>query len=135
LLQELMYIDIIFLILSAILAGIFFSIITNERRREIAVLRALGAERNFIFRLIIGEAALLALSGGLLGIALASFITSMFSSFISSSLGIVFLFPGLPDWGILVGLGAALILTTIILATVVPAYRISREEPALAARE
>lgn len=135
LLQEFMYIEAIFLILSAILAGIFFTIVTNERRREIAVLRALGANRRYIFQLLITEAAVIALSGGLLGVALASFITAMFSSYISSSLGIPFLFPSPSSWGLLVVTGTAIILTMVTLAVIIPAYRISQSEPAVTARE
>ncbi len=135
LLQEFIYIEIIFLILSAILTGIFFTIVTNERRREVAVLRALGANRRYIFQLLITEAVVLALSGGLLGIALASFISAMFSSYISSTLGIPFLFPSPVSWGLLVGRGTAIILTMVILAVTIPAYRISRSEPAVTARE
>ncbi len=135
LLQEFIYIEVIFLMLSAILAGIFFTIVTNERRREVAVLRALGANRRFILQLLIAEEAILALCGGLLGIALASFITAMFSSYISSSLGIPFLFPSPSSWWLMVGIGTAVIITTVVMAVTIPAYQISRSEPALAARE
>lgn len=41
-----------------------------ERRREIAVLRALGARRGTILRIILCEATFLCLSGGLMGVAL-----------------------------------------------------------------
>jgi putative ABC transport system permease protein len=135
LMQGFMYIEVFFLFLSSILAGIFFTIVINERRREVAVLRALGADRRFIFLSIISEAATLALSGALLGIAVASFATALFGGFITSSLGIPFLFPDLSSWLLLVGVGTALILTTVTLAAVIPAYRMSRQEPALAARE
>jgi len=135
LLQEFIYIEIIFLLLSSILAGVFFTIVVNERRREVAVLRALGADRRFIFLALISEAGVLALGGGLLGIALASFAAALFGGFITSSLGIPFLFPALSSWLLLVGIGTALILASVTLAAVIPAYRMSRQEPALAARE
>ena len=52
--------------------GIFVSIYNSlaERRREIAVLRALGASRRTIFSIILGEATLLCLLGGLFGLLL-----------------------------------------------------------------
>ena len=77
------------------LVGLIFSVSANERSREVAVLRAMGAERRFIFLSITGEALALALSGGLPGIVLASFAASLFGHFITTSLGIPFMFPSL----------------------------------------
>ena len=117
------------------LIGLIFSASANERRREVAVLRALGAERRFIFLSIIGEALVLALGGGLPGIALASLAASVFGHFIATSLGIPFMFPGLISSLRLMGAGTVLIMLTVTLAVFLPAYRMSRMEPAIAARE
>jgi putative ABC transport system permease protein len=43
----------------------------SERRYEIGVMRALGATRSDIRRIVLGEAALIGLIGGVLGEALA----------------------------------------------------------------
>lgn len=51
-------------LLTVILAGL------NERRREMALLRALGAPAKHVFSLLCGEAALIALAGVLLGVCL-----------------------------------------------------------------
>ena len=48
-----------------------FAILVHERRREIAVLRALGATTRAIFGLVLVEAMLLGAAGGLLGLGLA----------------------------------------------------------------
>lgn len=42
----------------------------NERRREIAILRSLGARRRTILALVVGEAGAISVTGGLLGILL-----------------------------------------------------------------
>ena len=42
----------------------------NERRREVAIMRALGARRSMILVTIVGEAAMLALGGALVGLIL-----------------------------------------------------------------
>jgi putative ABC transport system permease protein len=47
--------------ISILIIGLIFTIAANERRREIAVLRALGSTRGFVFRSLLAEAALLAL--------------------------------------------------------------------------
>lgn len=57
--------------------------ITNERRREIGVLRALGATRGKIFLLIVSESVAIAAAGGLLGIILSWVILFMFQEYIA----------------------------------------------------
>lgn len=52
------------------LAGMLVALLTslNERRREMAILRAVGARPGHVFSLILGEAALLTLAGIALGV-------------------------------------------------------------------
>jgi putative ABC transport system permease protein len=57
--------------------------VANERRREIGVLRALGATRSMIFRLILGESVIIAAIGGIIGIGASWIILVMFQSYIS----------------------------------------------------
>lgn len=117
------------------LIGLVFSMAANERHREIAVLRALGATRVYVFRSILAEAVILAFSGAVVGVTLATFVIYLFRTYITSSLGMPFLFPG---WGSFIGMvaaGTAFILLTVVLAALWPAIRVSRMEPAIAARE
>jgi putative ABC transport system permease protein len=81
------------------------------------------------------EASLLALEGGLAGISFAVLVIFLFRDLIMRSFGFPFLLPnpGLLLVEILVGL--ALALASVIIAAMVPAYRISHLEPALAMRE
>jgi len=60
------------LVVVACLAGMLVAILStlNERRREMAILRAVGARPMHVLALIVGEAALLTLMGVLLGIAI-----------------------------------------------------------------
>ena len=55
-------------LLSVAVVGLIFSLTAHERRRELGVLRALGAPRNLIFRLLLAEAAALSLAGAACGI-------------------------------------------------------------------
>jgi ABC-type antimicrobial peptide transport system permease subunit len=48
-----------------------FFMMISERRREIGLLRAIGASRADIWRIILGEAAAIGLAGGALGVASA----------------------------------------------------------------
>lgn len=122
-------------IVSAVLIGLVFSMAAHERRREMAVLRASGATPFFIFRTLWTEAALLAVAGGVAGIFLSSVAVFIFRDYLAGSLGMPFLFPAFVPFLVLFALAMALSLATVTIAVVVPAYRISRQEPAIAMKE
>ena len=54
----------------------------NERRREIGVLRALGATRGIIFRLILGESVIIAGIGAVIGVVTSWFLLILFQDYI-----------------------------------------------------
>ena len=58
------------------------TIAVSERVTEIGLLRAIGAERHVIFRLFLGEALLLSLTGGVAGILLGVALTLLTATFI-----------------------------------------------------
>jgi len=120
---------------AVVLIGVVFSMAANERRREMAVLRAVGATRNFIFRSVLTEAALLALSGAVVGIATAALGLFIFKDMIAGSLNMPFLFPSTPSFIGLFSAGVALAIISIALSALLPAIRLSRQEPAIAMRE
>ncbi len=121
--------------IAMLLIGLIFSMAANERRREMSVLRAVGATRGFIFRSVLTEAALLALGGSVAGIAVAAMGIYMFRDFLAQSLKMPFLFPSVPSFIGLFGVGVALAIVTVTLAALLPAYRISKQELAIAMRE
>ena len=125
----------IILAMSLLLIGLIFSMATNERRREIGVLRALGATRMIIFRSLLTEAGILALAGGITGIVLSALATYLFRDLIVTVIGFPFLFPSLPALFPLVIGGMTVALLGITIAALIPAFRISRQDPALAMRE
>jgi putative ABC transport system permease protein len=121
--------------LSLALVGLVFSMAANERRRELGVLRALGATRTFVLQSLLLEAGLLALLGGGIGVTLTVLVVTLFRSRIILSLNMPFLFPSfLPLLAQIAG-GLALALFSVTLAAFIPAYRISHADPAIAMRE
>ena len=70
----------------SILVSIYNSI--NERKRDIAIMRSLGAKRSFIFGIIISEGFLISLTGALVGIFTAHFLVYLFRNKISEAAGI-----------------------------------------------
>src|SRR5262249_26792599 len=92
-----------------ILASIYNTI--NERRREFAILRALGARKRIVFAAIIAEAAIIAALGALLGYAVYFVILSGAAVLVRSQTGVVLdlfaLHPALlATPAIMIGLGA-----------------------------
>jgi putative ABC transport system permease protein len=121
--------------LSIVLIGLVFSMAANERRKELGVVRAIGATRGFIFKSLLLEASFLAFLGGALGIFLAVLSVYLFQRLISVSLGIPFLLPSPGPLVVQVGVGLFLALFSVNLAALLPAIKVSRQDPAVAMRE
>ena len=122
-------------LLSIALVALLFSMTVNERRREIAVMRALGAVQSDVLGLLLSEASFLALAGGVLGAGLFSAGIYLARNVIIDTMGFPFLFP---SWAGLLGvvlLGLSVSLITVLLSAIGPVLRISRMEPAEAMRE
>ena len=71
----------------SILASIYNSI--NERRREFAILRSLGARRNTVFTVIVLEAASIAALGVIIGFIVYGAIFTSASAIVRTQTGIV----------------------------------------------
>lgn len=71
--------------------GIFVSIYNSmsDRKREIAIMRALGASRVTVFSIILGESLLLCLGGGVLGLLMGHGLVVVAAPFIESQAGIM----------------------------------------------
>lgn len=121
--------------LTMLLIGLVFSMAANERRREMAVLQAVGATRNFIFRLLLTEASLLALGGATLGIAVSAGSLYILKDMLAGSLKMPFLFPSAPTFIGLFIAGVALALATVTLSALIPALWLSKQELAITMRE
>ena len=101
--------------------GIFVSIYNSmaDRRREIAIMRSLGAHRTTVLGIILGEAVLLCVGGGTLGFLLGHGLVVIAAPIIEARAGLLidpwkfewlelFLFPALLVMAVLVGLLPAL---------------------------
>jgi putative ABC transport system permease protein len=117
------------------LVAVVFAIAVNERRREIGVMRALGARRTTVLQSLLIEAGLLAVAGGAAGAIIVILAVYLFRNLIIGMMGVPFLFPGIPQL-LLLGAGSvALVLLSVLAAALLPTFRISVQDPALAMRE
>ncbi len=121
--------------LAVVLIGMIYLMAANERRRELGVLRALGATRRFVAESLLLEASLLALCGASVGVFLAVLAIYLFRKLIMVSLGVPFLLPSPGPLAIQIGIGLLLAMGSVFLAALLPAIKISRQDPAIAMRE
>ena len=122
-------------VLTVVLTGLLFSLTVNERRREIGLLRAIGANHRFIFKLFLAESGIIGVAGGLIGVVFAVLFVHLFRIYLMASAKLPLLLPPLLS---LSGFMLACLVMALILALPAllhPAVRASRLDPATAMRE
>jgi putative ABC transport system permease protein len=117
------------------LIGMVYLMAANERRRELGMLRALGATKRFIAQSLLTEASLLALCGAAVGIFVAVLAIYLFRRLIINSLGVPFLLPSPGSLALQIAIGLLLAMASVFLAALLPAIKVSRQDPAVAMRE
>ena len=122
-------------ILALVILLIAFAMIAGERKREFAVLRLLGTSRSMLSGLVLKESLLCSLTGGVLGILIASTIVFPFTTLIETKLGLPYLRP--PASSVLYLAFASLAATVFIgaAASAWTAFRLSRVDPGIVLRE
>ena len=121
--------------LAILFMGMVFSLAANERRREIGMLRALGATRTLVLRSLLLEGVILAVTGGAAGIGLAILAAGIFGEQIALATSIQIALPAPLALAVWATAGLLLAVASVVLAAWLPASKLSKEEPALAMRE
>ena len=109
--------------------GFAFYMIVNERQRELGMLRAMGAKKKHVFRLIVLEAVIVTLVGGLIGIGLGFGLLYALADTIRDGLQLPYL---LPSPSVVQELVAASVLFSVftgLVSALLPAFMASRLEP------
>ncbi len=127
-------VDVLFLMVSilVVILGVLSILVAiyntmNERRREVAILRAIGASRKTVFGAIVGEAAVLTLRGALLGVVLGHMLVAVASTRVEQAAGFR------PDAFTFLPIEAAVVLVVCLggaLAGLVPALKAYRTDVA-----
>ena len=119
---------------SVLLVGTVFWMAVNERRREIGLLRAIGATGRFVFKMVVVEALMLTFVGGLLGVVGGGVAMYSFSLLISKSLQVPYLWPTFVQVGRMIGFSLGIAVFTGLVASLIPAFVSSKMEPLHAIR-
>ena len=116
-------------VVSIPLLGVVSAMVAHERRREISLLRALGATRGFIARLMLAESFALAGIGSLIGIAAAAGILVIYQDYVTYSLQSPFIIPSAATIIIEGGSTILLAMGIAMIASLYPALISTRSEP------
>jgi lipoprotein-releasing system permease protein len=103
-----------------------------QKRREIGILRAMGATRGQVLRLFLLQGALVGAGGSLLGVLLAKGMIVLFTQFVRGSDGLPLFAIGLP-WTV-AAQAAGIAIAGGVLAAIAPARRAAALDPAQAIR-
>lgn len=116
-------------VVSIPLLGFISAMVAHERRREVAILRALGATKAFVIRLMLAESFSLAMIGGLIGMGTTMMVLLLFQDLIAVSLKIPIIIPS--SAALLAEAGSALLLCAGIggVSSFYPAVLINRSDP------
>jgi putative ABC transport system permease protein len=110
-------------------------VLANERRREVGILRAIGAHQSHIMKIFLAEAMLISTMGGLAGVIMGhSLIHYLAKGFtLLSKLGAVSAVT-MGNIGIgLIAMGVGIAICLI--GAAIPIFRLARMEPLLAIKE
>jgi len=122
-------------IMSIAILVIAFVMIANERVKEFAVLRVMGASQKMLGRLLRLESAIISAVGAILGVAIAALVVFPFSSLIHSRLDLPYLLPG---GGAIAALAVGSVLLAVLagsLTSAISVRRITRNDTGLILRE
>jgi putative ABC transport system permease protein len=123
---------VIMLVSTAAMISVVFSAIITERRRELGLLKAIGARRGQIIGMLLIEAAIATAAGGVSGCVLGVLLMRAYEHSLVyhlESLGIPFVWLSTATTGLIAI--ACILLATLIGAAgaLIPAWRASRQEP------
>lgn len=122
-------------VMALLLIAVVFSMIVNERQREIGLFRAMGAKKGFMFKLLVTEASLLTTAGGIAGVTFGAILVVSFKNLITAELNVPYLWP---SWTFTLSLLVGCILVSMVtgvLAALYPAVMSARMEPYNAIRK
>ena len=119
---------ILWFIVLLIMAFAFYMIV-NERRREIGLLRAIGANKGHIAAIILSEASLLSAAGGAAGIILGYILLASFKNLMLHYLKLPYLFPATAELVVLTAGALFFSILTGLFAALLPSLTVLRVEP------
>ncbi len=85
---------VIIWVLAILVIALMFALTLNERKKEMAILRVLGATRGILVKITLAEVLIISLYGTVIGTALASIAIFISTPLIAENVNLPFLLPG-----------------------------------------
>jgi ABC-type antimicrobial peptide transport system permease subunit len=116
-------------VMALILSGVIFSMAVRERRSQIGLLVAKGANKWFIFGMLTKESIMIAATSCLSGCFMGLLIVISFRELLSNALGASDVLPATATTGLLVAAFTVLGTATAVITAIIPVIPILRTEP------
>lgn len=126
---------IVIWVLAIIILIVVFAMMINERVKELAVLRVVGASRSMLSKLLMTEAGIISIVGAVLGVAIAAIVIFPFSNTIKQSLDLPMLLPGAGPTIALLVLSVVLSVIACSMTSAISAKKITKTDTGLILRE
>jgi putative ABC transport system permease protein len=113
------------------LIALIAAMVAHERRREIGLLKSMGAKRNVVFFLVIAESLVLAATGGIAGVVVSLVALYLLNilGFLNSAIQVSFRMPPLIEIVSMAGLALLVVMVIGSVASLWPAYQSSMMNP------
>lgn len=124
--------SVVLIVANILMISAIFSTIINERRRELGLLRAIGARKDSIFRLIVYESAMLTALGGISGIIVGGAILRIYQRtiiFNLKALNMPYIWPSLSSILVIALIAVGLSVTVGVVGAFYPALIGSKMHP------
>ena len=129
LIHAIIIISIVLWFIVLLIMAFAFYMIVNERRREIGLLRAMGANKSHISAILLIEASLLSAGGGASGVVFGFGLLISFKNLMLHYLKLPYLFPSAAELAVLISGAIVFSLATGLLSALLPSLAILKMEP------
>lgn len=123
--QIFLYAGLVLAVFAALLFSNFISVSISQKRRDIGILRAVGAKSTDVFKIFFSESFFIALICIVISTAGTVFLTGFLNTTLAESLNASLLVFGVQSFGVLVGIAVL----TAVIATFLPVYSAARKKP------
>ncbi len=123
--QIFLYVGLVLAVFAILLFSNFISVSISQKKREIGILRAVGARSADVFKIFFSESFAIALICMVLSTAASIFACGQINLSLADSIGASLFVFGIPSFGVMI----AIALVTVVAATFLPVYNAARKKP------
>lgn len=120
-----LYVGLVLALFAVLLFSNFISVSISQKRKDISILRAVGAKGSDVFKIFFSESAFIAIICIVLSTVASAFICNILNVSLAENIGASLLVFGIPSFAILVGIA----ILTAIISTFLPVFSAAKRKP------